>query len=135
MDAHLAACAATGSTGLIMTMTADDPKWSFVELDDAGRVDRVVEKVVVSDEATVGIYTFAPRRRLRPRRRGDDRRRRARQRRVLRRARLQPADRRGRARSAIDNIGAGTHGMYGLGIPADLERFLAGPRLQAALAA
>ena len=45
--------------GLIMTMTADDPKWSFVELDEDSRVTNVVEKEVVSNEATVGIYTFA----------------------------------------------------------------------------
>ncbi len=44
--------------GLIMTMWADDPKWSFVRRDAAGRVAQVVEKVVVSDEATVGIYNF-----------------------------------------------------------------------------
>lgn len=44
--------------GLIMTMTADHPKWSFVRRDAAGRVVQVVEKQVVSDEATVGIYNF-----------------------------------------------------------------------------
>lgn len=44
--------------GLIMTMTAEDPKWSFVRRDAAGRVTEVVEKVVVSTEATVGIYNF-----------------------------------------------------------------------------
>ena len=44
--------------GLIMTMEANDPKWSFVRRDTAGRVTEVVEKVVVSTEATVGIYNF-----------------------------------------------------------------------------
>lgn len=44
--------------GLIMTMWADDPKWSFVRLDQGGRVVEVVEKKVVSNEATVGIYNF-----------------------------------------------------------------------------
>jgi dTDP-glucose pyrophosphorylase len=44
--------------GLIMTMTADDPKWSFVGLNEQGLVSRVVEKEVISDEATVGIYNF-----------------------------------------------------------------------------
>ena len=43
---------------LIMTMKADDPKWSFVGFDTEGRVEKVVEKRVVSDEATVGIYNF-----------------------------------------------------------------------------
>ncbi len=51
--------AALGSSdGLIMTMWADDPKWSYVRRDDGGRVIQVVEKEVVSNEATVGIYTF-----------------------------------------------------------------------------
>lgn len=44
--------------GLIMTMWADDPKWSFVRRDEVGRVVEVVEKEVVSDEATVGIYNY-----------------------------------------------------------------------------
>ena len=44
--------------GLIMTMTADDPKWSFVGLDGRRLVTRVVEKEVISNEATVGIYNF-----------------------------------------------------------------------------
>lgn len=44
--------------GLIMTMWADDPKWSFVRRDETGRVSGVVEKTVVSNEATVGIYNY-----------------------------------------------------------------------------
>ena len=45
--------------GLIMTMTAKDDKWSFVGMDnDAKYVTRVVEKEVISNEATVGIYNF-----------------------------------------------------------------------------
>lgn len=57
IDAYLADMA--DADGLIMTMWADDDKWSFVRRDDTGRVVEVVEKVVVSDEATVGIYNFA----------------------------------------------------------------------------
>jgi hypothetical protein len=41
-----------------MTMWADDPKWSFARLDARGLVDLVVEKEVVSNCATVGIYNF-----------------------------------------------------------------------------
>ena len=37
-------------------MNATDSKWSFVERDDYGKVVNVVEKVAVSDEATVGVY-------------------------------------------------------------------------------
>jgi NDP-sugar pyrophosphorylase family protein len=45
--------------GLIMTMTADDEKWSFVGMDkNAKYVTTVVEKEVISNEATVGIYNF-----------------------------------------------------------------------------
>ena len=44
--------------GLIMTMKANDPKWSFVGVSDDGMVSRVVEKEVISDDATVGIYNF-----------------------------------------------------------------------------
>ena len=45
--------------GLIMTMKAHDPKWSYVGLGPDGSVERVVEKQVISDEATVGVYNFA----------------------------------------------------------------------------
>ena len=45
--------------GLIMTMTASDPKWSFAATDNRGWVTRVAEKEPISSEATVGIYNFA----------------------------------------------------------------------------
>lgn len=45
--------------GLIMTMWADHPKWSYVRLDYDDRIVEVVEKEVVSNEATVGVYNFA----------------------------------------------------------------------------
>ena len=45
--------------GLIMTMTAHDNKWSFIKYDGKGFVTEVREKEVISDEATVGIYNFA----------------------------------------------------------------------------
>jgi hypothetical protein len=106
-----------------MTMTADDPKWSFVALDERNLVTKVVEKVVISDEATVGIYAFA---------RGGD---------FIRAAKAMiAADERVNgefyvapvynqliaegARIGIDNVGSEGDGMYGLGIPADYEGFL-----------
>ena len=58
IDDYLASMDAADADGLIMTMKAHDPKWSFVGLDAAGWVTRVVEKQVISDEATVGIYNF-----------------------------------------------------------------------------
>ena len=45
--------------GLIMTMKATHPKWSFAATDDAGFVTLVAEKDPISDDATVGIYNFA----------------------------------------------------------------------------
>lgn len=58
VDAYLADMEMRNLNGLIMTMTANDPKWSFVRLDDSGNITEVVEKQVVSAEATVGIYNY-----------------------------------------------------------------------------
>ena len=44
--------------GFLMTMRDTDPKWSYAEVRD-GMVKRVVEKEVISDIATVGIYNFS----------------------------------------------------------------------------
>ena len=44
--------------GMIMTMRATDPKWSFVRVGDDELVKEVAEKKVISNEATVGIYNF-----------------------------------------------------------------------------
>ena len=44
--------------GLIMTFWSDHPKWSYCRLAADGAVTEVVEKQVVSNEATVGIYNF-----------------------------------------------------------------------------
>ena len=44
--------------GLIMTMPANDPKWSFIKYDGNGLVTLIREKEVISNEATVGIYNY-----------------------------------------------------------------------------
>lgn len=44
------------SDGQILTMHASDSKWSYIERDSNKKVINVVEKEVVSDEATVGVY-------------------------------------------------------------------------------
>lgn len=44
--------------GSILTFWADDPKWSFAEVNTDGRVTRVVEKQVISEHATAGLYYF-----------------------------------------------------------------------------
>lgn len=44
--------------GLIMTMPADHPKWSYIKFNKQGFVTMVREKEVISNEATVGIYNY-----------------------------------------------------------------------------
>ena len=51
--------AAEGSEGSIVTFTASDPKWSYVQTSQSGSVVRVVEKAVISDQATCGVYYWA----------------------------------------------------------------------------
>jgi NDP-sugar pyrophosphorylase family protein len=134
INEYLAAMDHARADGLIMTMAADDPKWSFVGLDSRGFVSRVVEKQVISKEATVGIYNF---------RRGHD---------FVRAADAMIAqDLRVNgefyvapvynelieegARIVIHNVGREGAGMYGLGLPDDLRRFLDSPASQRAIAA
>lgn len=126
INGYLAAMDAASADGLIMTMTANDPKWSFVGLDRRGFVTRVVEKEAISDEATVGIYNF---------RRGSDFVRAAdemiaKNLRVNNEFYVAPVYNeliRDGARIAIHNVGREGAGMYGLGIPRDLDVFLADP--------
>ncbi len=55
---YLAAADPGDVGGLIMTFWADHPKWSYCRMHADGSVTEVVEKQVVSNEATVGIYNF-----------------------------------------------------------------------------
>lgn len=113
---------ATDSDGLIMTMWADDPKWSYVRLDERGTPTEVVEKRVVSNEATVGIYNF---------RHGHDfvtaaEEMIAHDLRVNGEFYVAPTYNHLLKRSkrvALFNVGAEWSGMYGLGTPADLQKF------------
>jgi NDP-sugar pyrophosphorylase family protein len=132
IDDYLGALDASGLDGYIMTMAADSPKWSFVGLDEAGLATRVVEKEVISNEATVGIYNF---------RRGRDF--------VAAVDAMIGADLRVNGefyvapaynemivndqRVGVYNIGTDGAGMHGLGIPADLNAFLALPLSQRAV--
>jgi dTDP-glucose pyrophosphorylase len=112
--------------GLIMTMTASDPKWSFVAVDDQGFVTEVAEKAPISDEATVGVYNFAH---------GRDFAEAAREMiakdlRVNGEFYVAPVYNmliEQGAKIAIYNIGAEADGMYGLGVPSDLALFLSLP--------
>ncbi|HBV9912397.1 glycosyltransferase family 2 protein [Klebsiella aerogenes] len=120
--------------GLMMTMRSDDPKWSYACLNPQGAVTAVVEKEVVSEEATVGIYAFSQ---------GQH---------FCRHARHMIEDnerskgefyvapvytrlyRQDRARIGVFRIGKDGEGMHGLGTPDDLAAFLAHPSLGRALA-
>lgn len=124
IDQYLHAMRARHLDGQIMTMKANDPKWSFIKLSDQGYVTSVVEKVVVSDEATTGIYNF---------RSGRD---------FVRAAQAMIREglrvngefyvaptynqliREG-YKVGYYNVGSEGNGMYGLGTPADLDRFVA----------
>jgi len=58
IDEYLAAGSGPETEGLIMTFWSDHPKWSYCRMRADGTVREVVEKQVVSNEATVGIYNF-----------------------------------------------------------------------------
>jgi dTDP-glucose pyrophosphorylase len=59
IDDYLVTSEIPDVSGLIMTFWADDPKWSFCRMREDGTVSEVIEKEVVSNEATVGIYNFS----------------------------------------------------------------------------
>ncbi|HAU5562558.1 TPA: glycosyl transferase family 2 [Serratia fonticola] len=123
IDEYLRAMEDESSDGIIMTMKADDPKWSYVGFNQYGAVNRVVEKEVISDEATVGIYNFKKGsdfvRVAETMIKNDDR--------VNNEFYVAPAYNyligEG-AKIGIYNVGSEANGMYGLGIPADLDLFL-----------
>jgi NDP-sugar pyrophosphorylase family protein len=109
--------------GYIMTMWADHPKWSYVGFDSKGEINRVVEKEVVSNEATVGIYNFA---------RGSDYVNAAenmikKNLRVNNEFYVAPTYNEiisAGSKVGYYNIGKEYDGMYGMGIPSDLQKFL-----------
>lgn len=110
--------------GLIMTMTANDPKWSYVGFNKEGEMNRVVEKEVISNEATVGIYNF---------KRGKDFVNAAeemigRDLKVNGEFYIAPVYNillEKNMEFTVYNVGSERNGMYGLGIPDDLNTFLA----------
>ena len=126
IDDYLSRLDAEGVDGLIMTMESDHPKWSYVGFDEGGRVTRVVEKEVISNEATVGVYNFKT---------GAD---------FVKGARTMIAKNlrvngefyvapvynellsEGRELQVF-NVGAEGAGMYGIGIPEDYEAFIRHP--------
>ena len=119
---YLAAADAPGVDGLIMTFWSDHPKWSYCRMRADGTVSEVVEKKVVSNEATVGIYNF---------RRGHDFVRAAdamiaKNLRVNNEFYVAPCYNQlieEGAKIMTMKTGREYDGMYGLGIPEDLEFF------------
>ena len=112
--------------GLIMTMSANDPKWSYINYDKEGFVTEVKEKVVISDEATVGIYNYA---------KGSDFVKYAHEmidanERVNNEFYVAPVYNRIIAagkKIVYYSVGTEGNGMYGMGIPEDLDLFLKNP--------
>lgn len=123
IDEYLSKLDTRGLDGLIMTMTAAGAKWSYVKTGEDGLVTRVVEKEVISTEATVGIYNFA---------RGRDFIDAADQMiekklKVNNEYYVAPVYEQmiaNHAKIGTCNIGQVDAGMYGLGTPEDLEAFL-----------
>lgn len=127
IDSYLECLNKQDLDGLIMTMSAIDPKWSFVELDNNNFVTRVVEKEVISEEATVGIYNFATGKEFV---RGADEMITFDER-VNGEFYVAPVYNRlikRKKRVGIYNIGTDVSGMYGLGTPSDLSFFLSLPQ-------
>ncbi|KKJ94249.1 glycosyl transferase family 2 [Stutzerimonas stutzeri] len=126
IEHYLAAMDNAAADGIIMTMKADDPKWSFVGFNEMGTINRVIEKEVISDEATVGIYNFRSGHQLieaiEQMFQKDLR--------VNGEFYIAPAYNeiieRG-ARIIHYTVGSEGQGMYGLGIPTDLDYFLGLP--------
>lgn len=58
IDRYLAAMDDPAVSGLIMTFWADHPKWSYCGMRADDTVAEVVEKRVISNRATVGLYNF-----------------------------------------------------------------------------
>lgn len=109
-------------SGSMLTMKADDPKWSYAKINEVGLVSEVVEKVVISDEATVGIYNFE---------KGSDFchyadfmvEQNIRSNGEFYVAPVYTFMANNKLNIGIYNIGEEANGMYGLGIPNDLELF------------
>lgn len=112
--------------GLIMTMFATDDKWSYIAFDKNKYVTIVKEKEVISNEATVGIYNF---------RHGSDYVKYANKMidmglRVKGEFYVAPVYNlliEDKKKIRFMNIGSVGNGMYGLGVPEDLEKFLLNP--------
>jgi dTDP-glucose pyrophosphorylase len=126
IDDYLLKMESLSLDGLIMTLKSNDPKWSYAKINQDGYVENLVEKEVISDHATVGIYNFA---------RGSDFVDAADQMitndlRVNDEFYVAPTYNqliKKEKKIRIFDIGREGERMFGLGIPADLEFFIRSP--------
>lgn len=126
IDINLYLSSIKAADGLIMTMTASDPKWSFIGYEENGYVTLVREKEVISNEATVGIYNYS---------KGSDYVKYANQMinkniRINNEFYVAPVYNEmieAGKKLVYYNVGREGRGMYGLGIPADLDKFKDNP--------
>lgn len=117
----------TSADAAVLTMPGDgSKKWSYAQVDSRGTVTRVVEKEVISDRATCGLYWFRTGREFV----------RAADRMVLADDRVNGEFyvapvlnylRRSLSRQAVVEVKIEDHGgvFHGLGTPEDLEKYLA----------
>lgn len=126
INEYLEAMQSRNLDGMIMTMKSQDEKWSYAKTNENGLVTKTAEKEVISSDATVGIFNF---------RKGSDLVRSAEQMiaeniRVNNEFYTCPAYnyliKEGK-KIGIYPIGEEYNGMYGLGIPKDLNLFLKNP--------
>ncbi|MDC9820371.1 glycosyltransferase family 2 protein [Pectobacterium polonicum] len=126
INEYLEAMQSRNLDGMIMTMKSQDKKWSYAKTNENGLVIKTAEKEVISSDATVGIFNF---------KKGSD---------LVRSAERMIADnirvnnefytcpaynyliKEGK-KIGIYPIGEEYNGMYGLGIPTDLDLFLKNP--------
>ena len=126
INEYLDAMYSNNLDAMIMTMKSQDPKWSYARTDNNGLVVETAEKKVISTDATVGIFNF---------KKGSD---------LVRSAEKMIADNvrvnnefytcpcynyliKEGHKIGIYPIGSEYEGMYGLGIPSDLNFFLNHP--------
>ncbi|MCB2227338.1 MAG: glycosyltransferase family 2 protein [Desulfarculaceae bacterium] len=59
LNDYIADAKARDLDGSILTFYSDHTKWSYAKTNEQGLVTRVAEKVVISQDATVGLYYFS----------------------------------------------------------------------------
>jgi NDP-sugar pyrophosphorylase family protein len=116
--------------GQILTMIASDSKWSYIERNVESKIINIVEKVAVSDEATVGVYGWKSRKIATDSidsMKND-------QFKVNGEFYVAPSYNyliQGGASISTYNVGDVETGVHGLGTPEDLKLFLSNPELTA----